>query len=261
MLRYLSIAQNQTSISSKHSIMPWDEKVFVPRTASGKQKSPNQIRNELQKYIDSSSKTQTYIVDNLLMVNSDSFREFMNPKTYKDQWSATQNSTYWSAARLLEKHKFEQKMTKKKRKRDDDAASVGGPPKKSKAMAKAEMDLYIEQVLATFTSQDEPEFVYDSCPEVIKKIKEFLNRDGVTKASFLRALGLGNATSLNRFLTMKKQDGCGMLAYPRAYFFFEKMRILENNPKSRKRLENEMTHPSGFSIEAPRRGKCMFPVF
>ena len=30
------------------TVMPWEEDGWVPRTASGKQKSPNQIRNELQ---------------------------------------------------------------------------------------------------------------------------------------------------------------------------------------------------------------------
>ena len=74
----------------------WEDPDFVPQTKSGKQRTPNMIRNELQKYIDNSSRTQTFIVQNQLRVGYNSFRKFMNPKTYKDQWSAVQNDTYWA---------------------------------------------------------------------------------------------------------------------------------------------------------------------
>ena len=37
----------------------------------------------------------------------------MNPKTYKDQWSALQNGTYSSAARLLEEVKYSEAKAKK----------------------------------------------------------------------------------------------------------------------------------------------------
>lgn len=98
--------------------MPWEEDDFVPRTASGKQKSPNMIRSELQRYIDASSETKTAIAERM-GVSYNSFSKFMNPKAYKDQWSAVQNGTYWAAARLLEQAKQEAKTTKqasKKRK-------------------------------------------------------------------------------------------------------------------------------------------------
>lgn len=74
-------------------IVPWDREDFIPRVvSSGKQKSPNQIRCELQRYMDALNETQTAIIG-YLGVNSNSYRKFMNPKTYKDQLSAAQNGT------------------------------------------------------------------------------------------------------------------------------------------------------------------------
>ena len=55
----------------EEDLKPWERDGFIPTTASGKQKSPNQIRGELQRYIDSSDETQTAIVDRM-GVNSNS---------------------------------------------------------------------------------------------------------------------------------------------------------------------------------------------
>ena len=256
-----------------------DEEDFVPSTSTGKQKSPNQIRNEIQRYIDASSESQTCIVKDRLGLSYSSFSKFMNPKTYKNQWSAIQNGTYWRAARFLEQYKHEQKIAKKtnaaaaagskKRKSssndENNVNSAAGPDvatKKSKTETKKEIESYMERVMATTlphgTGGRGPlacTRVYDGCPEIVKKIKDFYKRDGVTKASFCRVIGNINANSMNQFLMKKKQDGAGMIAYPQAYFFFERMRIMENKSYSKKRLQNEVEHPNGFRLEAPRKSK------
>ena len=222
----------------------------------------------------------------------------MNPKYYKDQWSAVQNGTYWAAARLLEQHKHEQKLAKKasgnKKRKSDENGTAATASKKPK-VARSEMEAYMAKVNATELPQGEDGYgglgkVYDSCPQVVKKVKEFLAREGVTKgkdiylclllikawydlisfltpyfhfdfifslfstAAFLAAIGNVNSNTLNRFLARKKQDGAGLEAYPKAYFFFERMRIMENQPKSKARLKNELEHPRGFSTDAPRQG-------
>jgi len=266
------------------STMPWEDEDYIPRTPSGKQKSPNQIRGEIQRYIDASSETQSFIVTNRLGLSYSSFSKFMNPKTYKDQWSACQNSTYWAAARLLEKHKYEQKIAKKTTKTKTKEASSGGKRKqesnsndennvngatttitttaveqpsrkKSKAETKKDIETYIERIVTTTPLPNNR--VYDGCPEIVKKIKEFLKRDGVTKAFFCRVIGNVNSNSMNQFLLKKKQDGAGMIAYPLSYSFFEKMRLHENKPKSKKRLRNETesTTTGGFRLETPRKSK------
>lgn len=92
------------------------------------------------------------------------------------------------------------------------------------------------------------------------QIKDFLKQDGVTKAAFCRALGDINQNSLNPFLMGKKQDQCGTVAYPRAYRFFEKKRILDGEPKSARRRKNEAEHPNGFSLVKERASKWVLMV-
>ena len=204
----------------------------------------------------------------------------MNPKTYKDQWSAVQNGTYWSAARFLEQNKYEQKIakktnaaaaaagSKKRKSSSNDENNVNSAnadvatTKKSKTETKKEVESYMERVMATTlphgTGGRGPlacTRVYDGCPETVKKIKDFYKREGVTKASFCRVIGNINANSMNQFLMKKKQDGAGMIAYPSAYFFFERMRIMENKSYSKKRLQNEVENPNGFRLEPPRQSK------
>lgn len=61
---------------------PWEEDGWVPTAKSGKQKSPNLIRGQLQKYIDQckmdGTRKQMNIIEEM-GVNSNTFRRFMNP--------------------------------------------------------------------------------------------------------------------------------------------------------------------------------------
>lgn len=273
---------------SDDELQPWEMDGWVPTTASGSQKTPNMIRNELQRYIDGSSETQTAIIGRM-GVNNNSFRRFMNPSTYKGKWSGCQNGTYWAAARLLAQAKYDkdqaakaakkaEKATKKKAggaaagaKRkvapgDEKATaqdSLTAPPaakkpKKSKKEEKADANALMERINGTALDDEYPK-VFDSCPEIVKKIKSFLSEQpGVTKAGFCAALGGINNNSLGKFLAGKKQDQCGNITYRTSYVFFEKKRIMEGKPKSARRLKNESEHPDGFSLEKERAGKWFF---
>jgi hypothetical protein len=274
----LAVAARDREAKEKEqaSLMVWERDGWVPCTKSGKQKSPNVIRNELQRYIDqckaTGTSTQTEIVSRM-GVNNNSFRRFMNPKTYKNQWSATENGTYWAAARLLEQSKYDKEQSKKagkKRKATDEATTTNGatevgmkqpqqPAKKTKAEAKTEILNLVERITAIEGVSHE-DGVYDSCPQVVTKIKAFLQRDGVTKALLLSALGGINSNSLNRFLAGKKQDQCANVAYRNAYVFFEKMRVLEKKAKTKARLKNEEQQPGGFSLVKERAQWYVVPV-
>ena len=95
------------------------------------------IRGELQRYLDNHPGLTKTALMRQLRVNSNSFGKFMNPKTYKDTWSATQNGTYWAAARFLEAERNKPKeSSSKKRKASDAAGAAAAPAKKSKAAAK-----------------------------------------------------------------------------------------------------------------------------
>jgi hypothetical protein len=97
--------------SDEEIIDDWEDPQWVPTTSGGKQKTPKQIRNEFQKYLDQCGRTQKDVLAEI-GIGANSFRKFMNPATYKGQWSATQNGTYWAAARLLAKLSYEKKMQK-----------------------------------------------------------------------------------------------------------------------------------------------------
>jgi hypothetical protein len=201
-----------------------------------------------------------------------------DPSTYCNQWNATSNGTYWAAAKLLAKVAYEKELAKatsgsgSKRKKstrnkyessdeedDDDVQAVVTKRYKSNSgeikKTRTEVQLEALTLLNTITSVEgvpSDGVVYDSCPELVKKIKAFLARDGMTKSNFLLALGGLNSNSLNTFLSGKRQDQAGNVTYRRAYVFFEKLRILEGKPKSAARIGNEMEYPYGFPLEKPR---------
>ena len=141
-------------------------------------------------------------------VNNNSFRKFMDPGTYKNQWSATQNGTYWAGAKLLAQVAYDKELAKKmnkgKRKSsggDSSTAAPGGakkakvageasssaPRKKSAAEVKLEALQLIQRINAVEGVHES--VVYDTCPQVVTKIKSFLQRDGMTKANLLLAFG------------------------------------------------------------------------
>lgn len=167
-----SAATAGTSFSFDDNLPYWEERGWVPTTKSGKQRTPNMIRNELQRYIDNSSETQTAILDRM-GVNNNSFRRFMNPKTYKNQWSAVENGTYWAAARLLEaeRNKPKDKAAGGKRKANS-SSEAGGVAKKSKTEAKAEMLQLMRNINAVEAPGVSEEVVYDSCPQLVKKVSQ-----------------------------------------------------------------------------------------
>ena len=192
-------------------------------------------------------------------LNYSSFGKFMNPMTYKDQWSATSNGTYWAGAKLLARLEHEKEIAKRttkkvtggKRKSGDAAdvvdstkkAKTDDAPRKRNAEIKREAGELIRRINAVEDVNES--VVYDTCPEVADGIKSFLLRDGVNKAMLCSALGNINNNSMARFLSGKKQDQCGNVTYRAAYIFLEKLRILEGRPKSKARLRNEVANPSG----------------
>ncbi|KAL3763777.1 hypothetical protein ACHAW5_000350 [Stephanodiscus triporus] len=233
--------------------MPWDQYGWIPREKSGKQTTPNKVRNELQRYIDQckaeGSLTQTRIIEQM-GVNSNSFRKFMDPATYKNQWSATANGTYWAAAKLLARLAHEKELAKMTGKRKIAVATAGAatdsPPRKKNS---TEAKLGALELIRSINAVDVSVYaVYDTCPQVVAGINSFLQRDGMTKAYLLSALGDINSNSLNTFLSGKKQDQCGNVTYRAAYVFLEKLRILEGKSKSAARRINEVENPRGVRL-------------
>mmetsp|Transcript_9986 Transcript_9986/g.23357 ORF Transcript_9986/g.23357 Transcript_9986/m.23357 type:complete len:410 (+) Transcript_9986:236-1465(+) len=140
-----------------------------------------------------------------------------------------------------------------KRKSVDGTDSVGLKPAK-KSKPPTEVELLMERINAVEGVPADP-IVYDSCTELRAKIRSFLDRKGVTKKNFCAALGNINSNSLNRLLKGQGQDQKGNVAYVNSYVFFEKMRLMEDRPKSAVRLRNEdCLEPTGFDVTKSKGG-------
>jgi len=100
---------------------------------------------------------------------------------------------------------------------------------------------------------DDVDEIYDSCPEVAEKINQFLQLDGVNKKIFLEyAMDQKDGyVPLKAFLDGTNQSQCRNKIYGKAFFFFEKLRLLEGHGKSEERLRNEALFPDGFSTSEP----------
>jgi hypothetical protein len=98
--------------------------------------------------------------------------------------------------------------------------------------------------------------IYDTCADVRRKISAHLRDPGVTQAQFCRDLHSQlhgpergakiQSTQLARFRAMSgpNQGGDNKIFYA-GYVFFEKKRIAEGKPKSKKRQEMEEQWPGG----------------
>lgn len=101
--------------------------------------------------------------------------------------------------------------------------------------------------------------VYDDCGEVRRKIRLLQKTPGFKITHWLKEIGNVNSNSFGRFMASKERDaGGGNTTYPKAYIYFEKMRILEGKKKTQKRLDNESMHPNGFPLENRRTHVWVF---
>ena len=93
--------------------------------------------------------------------------------------------------------------------------------------------------------------VFDLCSEVRTKAKKFLATGIVTKIAWLEHLGV-ETEAFDTFMKMRpvgcradadscfyEQPGAETPTYPKLYHFFEKMRLMQSELKSTKRLANE----------------------
>lgn len=222
-----------------------------------KQKSPNQIRAAIRKYLAENTITQTEFI-NRIKVNSNSYGKFMNQK-YKNEWSAVENGTYLSAACYLAvedlKKKIaalEEKKVSNKRSAEQVEEKTAGevanddvPPPKKKT--KAEAEALLQEISAVDVPIDGP--VYASCDEIRAALNKFFMSAGITETAWLRCIG-AQSNSLNSFRKFKGEGaGASNQVYRKAWRFFEQKRILEQKPKSAKRLEHEATYgAAGFPL-------------
>ena len=100
------MTEKQARLQAELKAIESDE--FVPRTASGKQKSYAQVRNDIRKFLAEKTMTKGSWLREIGM-NAPSFNKFM-ANGYKDASYLAENGTYLQASRYLARRAVQQKL-------------------------------------------------------------------------------------------------------------------------------------------------------
>ena len=186
------------------------------------------IRRKINKLINSGEMKVTEF-QRACNINSNSYGRFMK---LKGPYAGDMNQTYGAAFRFFKAREaagIKCRSQKKVKKNEE-----------SKKLDVSTVELSGEE--------DESVEVYDTCDEVRRKIAAYLREPNVAQAAFLRSLAqmLPDPTAtlrskqLNDFQAKKGPlAGNTSKIYYAAYVFFEKLRLKQGKPKTKKRLENE----------------------
>jgi hypothetical protein len=133
-------------------------------------------------------------------------------------------------------------------------------------LAEAEWDVSAVKLDGEETDSVE---IYDTCDDLRRKISAHLRLPGVTQASFCRSIAASFKAEQRKFAAGQVQDflrktgpmaGASSGVFYGAYVFFEKLRVRNGKPKSKKRLEMEelWKRKGGLKREEIGRVTCRF---
>ena len=202
----------------------------------------DQIRRKINAFL-STGEMKVGKFQEALGVNSRGFNTFLG---LSGKYKGDGSNTYYAASTFFKKReaqgiKAPKKRVKKGEERNDDLSAIR---------------LEGEDTVSV------P--VFDSCDEVRKKIHAHLREPGVTQAAFLREIAKTypepkkiQSKVLNDFLGKKGASaGNTSAVFYSSYVFFEKLRIKDNKPKSKHRIQMEAEHGAeGFDIKH-RHDRC-----
>ena len=183
-------------------------------------------------------------------MNSNSYQRFMK---LKGKWNNTANQTFRAAHRYFIKQEKLKKKQKAKNKKKSAAQKKREAANKKQIKAKKERQIkeILDKIKSVEDEYNSDAGVFDDCNDIRKKIKQFLQKDIMTKSRFLKEIGKVAHNSYSSFMSMGplKLSGASNRTYPLSYHFFEKLRIAEGEKKSKKRLQNEEEYPNGFPLK------------
>ncbi|KAE8383863.1 hypothetical protein BDV26DRAFT_250923 [Aspergillus bertholletiae] len=204
----------------------------------------NQVRRKIKNFIDSKEMKIGQFQD-AIGVSSRSYNAFLK---MSGQYKGSESNTYIFAHRFFAKRELQGIKE----------------PKKKPISKQAKLDTQKKYDVSGIQLPGEEEGkapVYDTCDEVRKKIHAHLRDPNVTKAGFLREIvktypperaAKLQGNSLTRFLEMSgSNSGNTNAVFYAAYVFFEKIRIRDNQPKTkfREEMEGIWRSEGGFDIE------------
>lgn len=198
------------------------------------------IRRKINAFLNSGEMKVTEFLREI-GVNNNSYGRFMK---LKGRYSGVDNQTYGAAFRFFQKRKASgvDEVPKKKVKKEEMAKKVDVS------------DIQLEG------EENDSVHIYDTCDDVRRKIAAYLREPNITQAGFLREIG--KMFSENKTIQSKQlkdfQVKKGPLAgntssvFYGSYVFFEKLRIKQKKPKSKKRVEMEAAWDSGIDRSRPQ---------
>ncbi|WWD01759.1 hypothetical protein V866_008705 [Kwoniella sp. B9012] len=220
--------------------------------------SPAQIRNKIRSFINS-GEMKVYQFCDAIGVSNNAYQRFMKESGQKGQWS----DTYAGAHRFFVKRERKGIKISRKKKNDTPASkktkttSTDQDQTKTKSPSKRDLEDEHDVSSITLDGEDRPGgiAVYDTCDDVRTKINAHLRKPGVIMASFNRAIAETykkqvpaqevtiQHKQLKDFLEKHgARSGCTSKVFYGSYIYFEKLRIKQDKPKSKKREEMEKMH-------------------
>ena len=169
----------------------------------------------------------------------------------KGPYAGDMNQTYKASFRFFERRKRAgiKEPAKKKVKKDEESRKLD--------VSGVELE----------GADDDSVPIYDTCDDIRRKIAAYLREPNVTQAGFLRELAKTfsdpsvklQSKQLKDFQTKKGPlEGQTSRVYYAAYVFFEKQRLQQGKPKSKKREENEKVWAREGGIDTKRRQGSLY---
>ena len=188
---------------------------------------------KIQKFLGTKEMTQTAFLKEC-SINSNSFRNFMK---YKGEYTGIDNQTYRGALRFFDKREKQNKENK----------GTATPENRNIAkLQKQEKKLEGVNFLEKLDAIYEEGPIFDDCEDVRKKILALIGSGILTQKKITEVLKC-TAASLKNFLKVKgKFEGRGCKVYYTGYHLFERVRIAEDKPKTKKRMKAEKEFPQGY---------------
>lgn len=200
----------------------------------------NQIRTKLNAFVNSGAMRVGELQEKL-GVTSKSYLSFMRQN---GPHAGSGSNTYYEA------HKFFSK-------REAQGLKM---PKPAKALSKAEEDTKynVDGVELPVGASGNVE-IYDSCDDIRTKISAHLRTSGQTQAAFLRMIAAASGVppiqskQLTDFTRKKGAlSGNTSKVFYAAYIYFEKLRLKNKKPKSKKRLQMEEEWAASGGVDTSR---------
>lgn len=219
--------------------------------------NPDQIRRKIHRLIENGGMKVGEFCDTI-KVSNNAYRRFVSQS---GATKGAQSDVYMAAAAYFKKREIaglKLPTANSKKAKTNSGASTGASNGGGGSGSPSGSGDFRQIELPGEATDSVP--VYDTCADVRRKISAYLREPGTTQAQFCRDLyaqlhgpdkGAGLKTAqLQRFRGKSgANEGGDSKVFYAGYVFFEKKRIAEKKPKSKKRLEMEKVWPNGVDRE------------